>query len=139
MFYAICWLVAGFLLLVMGAEYTVKGSVAIANKLKIPMIIVGLTVVALGTSLPEFVVSVKAALKGVAGISIGNIVGSNIANILLILGGAALFYPVKCRRRIFLKSYKFLFLVIKSYCDIFLYLRKFSLILSYVTTVSFTE
>ena len=111
MFYAICWLVAGFLLLVMGAEYTVKGSVAIANKLKIPMIIVGLTVVALGTSLPEFVVSVKAALKGVAGISIGNIVGSNIANILLILGGAALFYPVKCRRRIFLKSYKFLFLV----------------------------
>lgn len=111
MLYSVFLIVLGLILLIVGAEYAVRGSVAIANKLKIPMIIVGLTVVALGTSLPEFVVSVKAALTGSAGISIGNVVGSNIANVLLILGGAALFYPIKCRRRIFLKNYKFLFLV----------------------------
>ena len=82
MLYSIFIIVIGFILLIAGAEWTVKGSVAIANKMKIPMIIVGLTVVALGTSLPEFIVSVKAALNGAAGISIGNVVGSNIANIL---------------------------------------------------------
>ncbi len=111
MIHASFLIVIGLILLIVGAEYTVKGSVAIANKLKIPMIIVGLTVVALGTSLPEFIVSVKAALSGSAGISIGNVVGSNIANVLLILGSAAVFYPIKCRRRIFLRNYKFLFLV----------------------------
>lgn len=111
MLYASFFIVVGLILLIVGAEYVVKGSVAIANKLKIPMIIVGLTVVALGTSLPEFVVSVKAATSGSAGISIGNVVGSNIANVLLILGSAAVFYPIKCRRRIFLRNYKFLFLV----------------------------
>lgn len=111
MLYSIFIIIIGFILLIAGAEWTVKGSVAIANKMKIPMIIIGLTIVALGTSLPEFIVSVKAALNGAAGISIGNVVGSNIANILLILGSAAIFYPIKCRRRIFLRNYKFLFLV----------------------------
>ena len=82
---AICFILLGFVLLIGGAEYLVKGAVAIANKLKIPALIVGLTIVAFGTSVPEFVVSIKAALNGAAGISIGNIVGSNIANILLIL------------------------------------------------------
>ena len=111
MLHALFLIVVGLILLIVGAEYTVRGAVAIANKLKIPMIIVGLTVVALGTSLPEFIVSVKAALSGSAGISIGNVVGSNIANVLLILGAAAVFHPIKCRRRIFLRNYKFLFLV----------------------------
>ena len=111
MLHALFLIVVGLILLIAGAEYTVRGAVAIANKLKIPMIIVGLTVVALGTSLPEFIVSVKAALSGSAGISIGNVVGSNIANVLLILGAAAVFHPIKCRRRIFLRNYKFLFLV----------------------------
>ena len=111
MLYASFLIVIGLILLVFGADYTVKGAVAVANKLKIPMIIVGLTIVALGTSLPEFLVSIKAALSGYAGISIGNVVGSNIANVLLILGAAAVFHPIKCRRRIFLRNYKFLFLV----------------------------
>ncbi len=111
MLYAFFLISVGLIFLVIGAEYTVKGSVAIANKLKIPMIIVGLTVVALGTSLPEFVVSIKSALQGYAGISIGNVIGSNITNVLLILGSAAILYPIKCRRRIFLRNYKFLFLV----------------------------
>ena len=83
----------------------------IANKLKIPPLIVGLTIVAFGTSTPEFVVSIKAALNGAAGIAIGNVVGSNIANILLILGIAAMIYPLKCNRKIFLRDYKFLLFV----------------------------
>ena len=83
MFYSILFIVLGFVLLMGGAEYMVRGAVAIANKLNIPTIIVGLTIVAFGTSTPEFVVSIKSALNGSAGISIGNIVGSNIANILL--------------------------------------------------------
>jgi len=111
MFVAVIFIILGFILLMLGAEYTVRGSVAIANKLKIPTIIVGLTIVALGTSTPEFVVSLKAALNGVAGIALGNIIGSNIANIFLILGAAAIIYPIKCRRRIFLRDYKFLALV----------------------------
>ncbi len=101
----------GFVLLMGGAEYLVKGAVAIANKLKIPTIIVGLTIVAFGTSTPEFVVSIKAALNNSAGISLGNVIGSNTANILLILGITALISPIKCRRRIFLRDYKFLLAV----------------------------
>lgn len=111
MLYASFLIVVGFILLMSGAEYTVRGAVAIANKMKIPTVIVGLTVVAFGTSAPEFVVSIKAALDGAAGISIGNVVGSNIANILLILGVASVIYPIKCRRRIFLRDYKFLLAV----------------------------
>lgn len=109
MFEAIVYILIGFVLLMGGAEYTVRGSVAIANKLKIPTIIVGLTVVAFGTSAPEFVVSISAALKGSEGIAIGNVVGSNIANLLLILGAAAAIYPISCNRKIFIRDYAFLF------------------------------
>ena len=111
MLYSIFLILIGFVLLMGGAEYLVKGAVAIANKLKIPTIIVGLTIVAFGTSAPEFVVSIKAALNNAAGISLGNIIGSNTANILLILGITALISPIKCRRRIFLRDYKFLLAV----------------------------
>lgn len=109
MFAAVIYILIGFVLLMGGAEYTVRGSVAIANKLKIPTIIVGLTVVAFGTSAPEFVVSISAALKGSEGIAIGNVVGSNIANLLLILGAAAAIYPISCNRKIFIRDYVFLF------------------------------
>ena len=108
---ALCFILVGFVLLLGGAEYLVKGAVAIANKLKIPAIIVGLTIVAFGTSTPEFVVSIKAAFNGAAGIAIGNIVGSNIANILFILGVTSVIYPVVCNRKEFLRDYKFLLLV----------------------------
>ncbi len=103
-------LIIGLVFLIYGAEYTVRGSVAIANKIKIPTVIVGLTIVALGTSAPELVVSIKAALNGSAAIAVGNVVGSNIANILLILGLSSMIFPIKCRRRIFLRDYKFLLL-----------------------------
>lgn len=107
---SILLIIMGFVLLSVGAEYTVSGSVALANKLKIPAIIIGLTLVAFGTSAPEFVVSIKAALNGAAGVSVGNIVGSNIANILLILGIAAIISPLSCLRQTFIRDYKFLFL-----------------------------
>lgn len=77
---------AGLVLLVLGGEGLVRGSVSLALKLGIPALIVGMTVVAFGTSAPELLVSVNAALKGQAGIALGNVIGSNIANILLILG-----------------------------------------------------
>jgi len=85
----------GFILLLGGAEFLVKGSVGIARKFGISPLVIGMTVVALGTSAPEFVVSLDAALEGVAGIATGNIIGSNIANILLILGVTAMIRPVE--------------------------------------------
>ena len=83
-------LVLGFVFLVKGADLFVDGSSSIAKHMKIPSVIVGLTIVALGTSLPELVTSVTAARKGNADIAIGNIVGSNIFNILFVLGTSAL-------------------------------------------------
>ncbi len=79
-------LVIGFVMLVRGADWFVDGASGIAAKLKIPQLVIGLTIVAMGTSAPEAAVSVTAALKGNAGITIGNILGSNILNILIILG-----------------------------------------------------
>ena len=91
---AILFLVIGFVFLVKGADFFVEGSSSIAKKFKVPSIIIGLTIVALGTSLPELVTSVTAAKRGNAGIAIGNIVGSNIFNILFVIGTAALICPV---------------------------------------------
>ncbi|MBQ4528142.1 MAG: calcium/sodium antiporter [Clostridia bacterium] len=79
-------LAVGFALLVKGADWFVDGSASIAAKFGIPQLIIGLTIVAMGTSAPEAAVSISAALGGNAGITIGNIVGSNILNILIILG-----------------------------------------------------
>ena len=73
-----------------------RGSVGLAEKLNVPALIIGLTVVSFGTSAPELFVSVNSALSGADGIAIGNIVGSNIANVLLVLGIPALFYAMKC-------------------------------------------
>ena len=83
-------LVVGFTMLVMGADWFVDGTSGIARKMGIPQLVVGLTIVALGTSLPELVTSVTAAIKGNADIAIGNIVGSNIFNILFVIGTSAL-------------------------------------------------
>ena len=83
-------LIVGLVLLVKGADWFVDGSAGIAHKAKIPSLIIGLTVVAFGTSAPELAVSVTGAIQGSTEISVGNVVGSNIANILLILGVASL-------------------------------------------------
>ncbi len=79
-------LVVGFVMLVKGADWFVDGAAGIATKFGIPQLVVGLTIVAMGTSAPEAAVSITAALKNNAGITIGNVVGSNILNILIILG-----------------------------------------------------
>ena len=85
----LCLLIIGFVLLIKGADVFVEGASSIAAKFHIPQIIIGLTIVAFGTSAPEAAVSISAAVKGNAGIAVGNILGSNILNILLILGVTA--------------------------------------------------
>jgi cation:H+ antiporter len=89
--------VGGFVLLLFGAEYLVRGAVALARKLKVTPMIIGMTIVAYGTTAPEMVVSLQAAVDGLPGISVGNVVGSNIANILLILGVSAVIFPIVVR------------------------------------------
>jgi cation:H+ antiporter len=82
-------LAAGLVLLTLGADYLVRGAISFANRLGMPPLLIGLTVVGFGTSMPELLVSLQAALDGAPAIAVGNVVGSNIANILLILGLAA--------------------------------------------------
>jgi len=94
----ILWIILGLVLLVFSADYLVKGASSIAKKLKISPLVIGLTIVAFGTSLPELIVNLLAATKGQPGLALGNIVGSNIANILLILGASAAIYPIAVKR-----------------------------------------
>lgn len=88
-------LVAGFAMLIKGANYFVEGASGIADRFGIPQIVIGLTIVAFGTSAPEAAVSIGSALKGNTGLAIGNVVGSNIMNILLILGISACITKLK--------------------------------------------
>ena len=92
LFWNIVLLIVGFALLIKGADWFVDGSAGIAGKCKIPPLIIGLTVVAFGTSAPELCVSVASAIQKSTDIAIGNVVGSNIANVLLILGVSALIH-----------------------------------------------
>ena len=100
-------LVVGLFLLVKGADYLVEGSSNLGKLMKIKPLILGLTVIALGTSLPELVVNIFSSIKGTTDISLGNIIGSNIANILLILGITALIIKVKVRKNIVKKGIPF--------------------------------
>ena len=92
---------AGIALLYYGADYLIKGCVGIARKLHIPELVIGLTLVAFGTSAPEFVVSLNAVFVGKGDIAVGNIVGSNICNIALILGLCALIKPLAVNKKLF--------------------------------------
>lgn len=91
-------LVIGFVFLVKGADWFVEGASRVAEKFGIPQLVIGLTIVAMGTSLPEAAVSVSAALKGSADITIGNILGSNILNVLIILGLTAVITPIAVQK-----------------------------------------
>lgn len=93
-FLAVLLLIVGFVLLVKGADFFVDGASNISKYLKVPTLIIGLTVVAFGTSLPEAAVSVTSSIKNIDDVSLGNIIGSNIFNLLLILGISALISPV---------------------------------------------
>lgn len=88
------FLIFGFILLIKGADFFVDGSSSLAKHLKIPAVIIGLTIVAMGTSMPEASVSITAALSGNNDISLGNIVGSNIFNFLIVIGVSALISPI---------------------------------------------
>ena len=103
-------LIVGFLFLIKGADYFVDGASSIANVLKIPTLIIGLTVVAFGTSAPEAAVSVAAALSGSNAIAISNVVGSNIFNILLIIGLCSLVATMKVDPKLFKQDLPFLLL-----------------------------
>lgn len=87
-------LVVGFVLLVKGADYFVSGASGVAKKLRVPSLLIGLTIVAFGTSAPEAAVSISAAIKGNNGIAMGNVLGSNLFNMTFIIGLSALFYPL---------------------------------------------
>lgn len=101
-------LLAGFAGLIIGAEGLVRGALAIAKRLRVPPVIVGLTIVAMGTSTPELVVSVLASIQGQDNISIANIVGSNIFNILFVLGLPALILPLQFSGNLFHRDIKIL-------------------------------
>ncbi len=102
----------GFFLLIKGADYLVDGASSLAKKLKMSDLMIGLTIVAFGTSAPELVVNVMAAIRHNNDIVIGNIVGSNIANILLILGVSAIIYPLTIKRNTALKEIPFAMLAV---------------------------
>jgi cation:H+ antiporter len=92
-------LLAGFVILIKGADFLVKGSSSIAKKFKISNLAIGLTVVALGTSMPELIVSVISAVDGKSDAAFGNIIGSNIFNLLLILGVSGMIYPLVVQKK----------------------------------------
>ncbi len=87
-------ILVGLIGLALGGEFLVRGSVAVARKLGLSELIIGLTLVGFGTSMPELVTTLQATSQGATGIAVGNVVGSNISNILLVLGVAALLYPI---------------------------------------------
>ncbi|MEY8376078.1 calcium/sodium antiporter [Lachnospiraceae bacterium 56-18] len=100
-------LILGFVLLIKGADYFVDGSSSVARILKVPTIIIGLTVVAFGTSMPELSVSVTAALKGENDLAVSNVLGSNIFNLLVVLGCCALVNPVQAKWSLLKKEFPF--------------------------------
>ena len=95
MLFEIFMIILGFALLILGANLLVKGSTNIAKKFNIPEILIGLTVIALGTSAPELIITITSATKGLPNLIIGNAIGSNLCNILLILGLIAIIMPIK--------------------------------------------
>ena len=100
-------LLLGFVFLIKGADLFVDGASALSKKMGIPSVIIGLTVVAFGTSLPEAAVSVTASLNGSSGISIGNVVGSNLFNLLVVAGSSAIFSAVAVNKQIIKKDFPF--------------------------------
>ena len=101
----VCLLLLGFVLLVKGADFFVDGSSSVAKRLKVPSLIIGLTIVAMGTSLPECSVSVSASLAGKNDLAIANAVGSNIFNLMVVCGMCAVFCPLTVQRSMLLREY----------------------------------
>ncbi|MEZ7839153.1 MAG: calcium/sodium antiporter [Flavobacteriales bacterium] len=95
------YLVLGLIILILGGEFLVKGSIALAVRMKVSMVVIGLTVVSFATSAPELIVSVYSALTGHPDMALGNVIGSNIANISLVLGLTTLLFPLAFQERLY--------------------------------------
>ena len=104
-------LIVGFVLLVKGADFFVEGSSTIAKYLKIPSIIIGLTIVAMGTSAPEAAVSIIAGMNGSNEIAVSNVIGSNMFNLLMVVGISAIIKPISIQNQIIKKDYPFMLMV----------------------------
>ncbi len=94
-------LITGFTILIFGAQFLVDGASSAGTKLGLSQLVIGLTVVAIGTSLPELIINVFASISGKTGLAIGNVIGSNLMNTLLIVGITALIFPIKASRSIY--------------------------------------
>jgi len=117
----VLWLILGFALLLIGGELLVKGSVGLALKFQVSKVVIGLTLVAFATSAPELIVSIVAALQNKSDIALGNVIGSNIANIGLILGLTALIFKMSAVRLTYQKDWLFLLLA-NALLGLFLFL-----------------
>ena len=104
-------LIIGFALLMKGADYFVEGSSSVAKQLHVPSMIIGMTIVAMGTSLPECAVSISASLHGSNGMAISNVIGSNIFNLLVVCGVCALFQPLEIKKETLKREFPFSVLV----------------------------
>ena len=100
-------LLLGFIIIIKGSDMLVDGSVNLAKFLKIPTLVIGLTIVAIATGVPEIAISISSSLKGSNGLLLGNLLGSNIFNILFILGLIAIIKPLYIKKEIILKNYAF--------------------------------
>lgn len=107
MFLSIISFIVGIVLVILGADWLTKGASGIARRFGVSELVIGLTIVALGTSLPELVISVSSAIKGSSGIALGNVIGSNIFNGLLILGVTALIAPIRFNSRMLTREIPF--------------------------------
>ena len=107
MLWAAVVLVAGFVLLIKGADYFVEGSSSVAKRLRVPSIIIGLTIVAMGTSLPECAVSVTASLSGQNALAVSNVIGSNIFNLMVVSGFCAVFCSLPIEKETLKKEFPF--------------------------------
>lgn len=101
------WLVVGFVLLIKGADLFVEGSSSVAKIFKMPTVIIGLTIVAMGTSAPETSVSISAALQGANDIAVSNVVGSNFFNLLVVVGVCALLQPINITKSLIKRDYPY--------------------------------
>jgi len=116
----IVWLLVSLVILYFGAEGLVSGASSLAKRLGVSPLIIGLTIVSIGTSMPELVVSIKAAMVGQSALSIGNVLGSNMFNVGLILGLSAIIYPISVKRQ--LLKFDVPFMVITSVLFLLLFL-----------------
>ena len=111
MILAIVGVIIGFILLVKGADFFVEGSGSVAKKFNVPVFIIGMTIVAMGTSAPECAVSISASLRGINGMAISNVIGSNIFNLLVVCGVCALFQPLEIKKETLKREFPFSVLV----------------------------